>query len=82
MPAVSRLSYTSVKGLALVHPDELYVDVHGVDDNRRFFLIREDGRRGSGAVAADLAVFRLGTTRASVATPITAKARETTKRVP
>ena len=45
MPSVSRLSYTPVKGLALVHPDELYVDVHGVDDNRRFFLIREDGRR-------------------------------------
>ena len=44
-PAVSRLSYTPVKGLALIHPDELYVDVHGVDDNRRFYLIREDGRR-------------------------------------
>lgn len=45
MRAVSRLSYTPVKGLALVHPDELYVDVHGVDDNRRFYLIGEDGRR-------------------------------------
>jgi MOSC domain-containing protein len=45
MPAVSLLSYTPVKGLALVHPDELYVDVHGVDDNRRFYLIAEDGRR-------------------------------------
>ena len=44
----------------------------------------EDGglRRGSGAVPAGLPVFRLGTSRASVATPITAKARETTKRVP
>ena len=45
MPAVSLLSYTPVKGLALVHPDELYVDVHGVDDNRRFYLIGEDDRR-------------------------------------
>ena len=45
MLAVSLLSYTPVKGLALVHPDELYVDVHGVDDNRRFYLIAEDGRR-------------------------------------
>jgi uncharacterized protein len=44
-PTVSLLSYTPVKGLALVHPDELYVDVHGVADNRRFYLIREDGRR-------------------------------------
>lgn len=42
---VSLLSYTPVKGLALVHPDELYVDVHGVADNRRFYLIRGDGRR-------------------------------------
>ena len=45
MRAVSLLSYTPVKGLALVHPDELYVSVHGVADNRRFYLIREDGRR-------------------------------------
>ncbi len=45
MRAVSLLSYTPVKGLALVHPDKLYVDVHGVADNRRFYLIREDGRR-------------------------------------
>ena len=45
MRAVSLLSYTPVKGLALVHPDEVYVDAHGVADNRRFYLIREDGRR-------------------------------------
>ena len=45
MRAVSLLSYTPVKGLALVHPEELYVDVHGVSDNRRFYLIGEDGRR-------------------------------------
>jgi uncharacterized protein len=45
VPAVSLLSYTPVKGLALVHPDELYVDVHGVNDNRRFYLIGDDDRR-------------------------------------
>jgi uncharacterized protein YcbX len=45
MRAVSLLSYTPVKGLALMHPEELYVDVHGVDDNRRFYLIGEGGRR-------------------------------------
>jgi uncharacterized protein len=45
MRAVSLLSYTPVKGLALVHPPELYIDVHGVDDNRRFYLIGDDGRR-------------------------------------
>lgn len=45
MRSVSLLSYTPVKGLALVHPGELYIDVHGVDDNRRFYLIGEDDRR-------------------------------------
>lgn len=45
MRAVSVLSYTPVKGLALVHPSELQVGAEGVADNRRFYLIREDGRR-------------------------------------
>jgi uncharacterized protein YcbX len=42
---VSLLSYTPVKGLALVHPHEVEVTPEGVVDNRRFYLIREDGRR-------------------------------------
>ena len=45
MRTVSRLSYTPVKGLALLHPRELQVGAEGVADNRRFYLIREDGRR-------------------------------------
>lgn len=45
MRSVSLLSYTPVKGLALVHPSEVHVGVEGVADNRRFYLIGEDDRR-------------------------------------
>jgi uncharacterized protein YcbX len=45
---VSRLSVTPVKGLALHHPDETALDEHGVAANRRFYLVREDGRLFSG----------------------------------
>jgi uncharacterized protein len=45
---VSRLSVTPVKGLALHHPEETTLDEHGVAANRRFYLVREDGRLFSG----------------------------------
>ena len=45
MPIVSRLSITPVKGLALSHPDQALVGPRGVAENRRFYLIDEDGRR-------------------------------------
>jgi uncharacterized protein len=45
---VSRLSVTPVKGLALHHPEEMTLDEHGVAANRRFYLVREDGRLFSG----------------------------------
>jgi uncharacterized protein YcbX len=45
---VSRLSVTPVKGLALHHPEETILDEHGVAANRRFYLVREDGRLFSG----------------------------------
>jgi uncharacterized protein YcbX len=45
---VSRLSVTPVKGLALHHPQEAALDEHGVAANRRFYLVREDGRLFSG----------------------------------
>jgi uncharacterized protein YcbX len=45
---VSRLSVTPVKGLALHHPEEATLDEHGVEANRRFYLVREDGRLFSG----------------------------------
>ena len=48
MRTVSRLSVTPVKGLALHHPEETTLDEHGVAANRRFYLVREDGRLFSG----------------------------------
>ena len=48
MRTVSRLSVTPVKGLALHHPEETTLDRHGVAANRRFYLVREDGRLFSG----------------------------------
>jgi uncharacterized protein YcbX len=45
MPSVSWLSIAPVKGLALVHPTEVRLDRTGVADNRRFYLVDEDGRQ-------------------------------------
>jgi uncharacterized protein YcbX len=44
VPAVARLSLTPVKSLALHHPDEVLLEECGVAANRRFYLVREDGR--------------------------------------
>jgi uncharacterized protein len=45
VPSVSRLSYTPVKGLALVHPSEIFLGTDGLAENRLFYVIAEDGRR-------------------------------------
>ena len=42
---VSRISIAPVKGLGLVHPDEVMVEHTGVRANRRFHLVDRDGRR-------------------------------------
>jgi uncharacterized protein YcbX len=42
--SVSRLSIAPVKGLALVHPDEVEVTATGVPEDRRFFLVDERGK--------------------------------------
>lgn len=44
MITVARLSITPVKSLALHHPREVLLEACGVAVNRRFFLVREDGR--------------------------------------
>jgi uncharacterized protein YcbX len=41
VPQVSLLSIAPVKGLALVHPDEVEVTPTGVPQDRRFFLVNE-----------------------------------------
>ena len=45
MTTVSRLSVAPVKGMALVHPDEVLIERHGVGTNRRFYLVDDRGRR-------------------------------------
>lgn len=45
MKTVSRLSIAPVKGMALVHADEISLEPFGVAANRRFFVVDEDGRR-------------------------------------
>jgi uncharacterized protein YcbX len=48
VPVVARFSVTPVKGLALHHPEEVVLEECGVAANRRFYLVREDGRLFSG----------------------------------
>jgi hypothetical protein len=45
MPSVSWLSIAPVKGLALVHPQEVELERTGVAANRRFYLVDDDGRK-------------------------------------
>ena len=45
MKTVSRLAIAPVKGMALMHPDEVRLERYGVADNRRFHVIDEGGRR-------------------------------------
>ena len=44
MKTVSRLSIAPVKGMALVHPEEIALERFGVAANRRFFVVDADGR--------------------------------------
>jgi uncharacterized protein YcbX len=43
--SVSRISIAPVKGLGLVHPDEVLVETTGVLENRRFHIVDSEGRR-------------------------------------
>jgi uncharacterized protein len=45
MPTVSWLSIAPVKGLALVHPEEIELERTGVAGNRRFYLVDGTGRQ-------------------------------------
>src|SRR5258706_6838751 len=45
MKTVSRLSIAPVKGMALVHPQEIELGPLGGAENRRFHIVDEDGRR-------------------------------------
>lgn len=58
MPSVARLSVTPVKSLALHHPEEVLLERCGVARNRRFYLVREDGRLLAGVHHGPLATIR------------------------
>jgi len=45
VPSVSRISISPVKGLALVHPEEVMLELTGVRENRRFHIVDSDSRR-------------------------------------
>jgi uncharacterized protein YcbX len=45
VPSVARISIAPVKGLALVHPAEVFLERTGVRENRRFHIVDADGRR-------------------------------------
>ena len=40
MATVSRINVTPVKGLGLLHPDEVELTERGVESNRRYYLIQ------------------------------------------
>jgi len=45
VPSVSRISIAPVKGLGLVHPDDVELERTGVRHNRLFHIVDADGRR-------------------------------------
>jgi uncharacterized protein YcbX len=63
VPSVSRLAVAPVKGLALVHPDEIEVTASGVPENRRFFLVDARGKRWNGTKDGPLFGVRAETDR-------------------
>jgi hypothetical protein len=58
VPTVLRLSTTPVKSLLLHHPEEITLESFGVASDRRFYLIREDGRLLAGLHHGPLALVR------------------------
>lgn len=58
MATVARLSTTPVKSLLLHHPAEIVLEPFGVAADRRFYLIREDGRLLAGLHHGPLALVR------------------------
>ena len=54
MPRVSRLSYTPVRALGLLHPDHLDLTDMGVTNDRRFYLIDDRGRLVDRLLAGEL----------------------------
>jgi uncharacterized protein YcbX len=58
VPRLVRISTTPVKSLLLHHPEEVQLDPFGVAADRRFYLIRKDGRLLAGVHHGPLALVR------------------------
>jgi uncharacterized protein YcbX len=58
VPSLVRISTTPVKSLLLHHPEELELEPFGVARDRRFYLVREDGRLLAGVHHGPLALVR------------------------
>ena len=56
--AVAGFNVAPVKSLGLQHPEEIQLEKTGVRENRRFFLIQEDGRLFRGAYHGPLVRIR------------------------
>src|SRR5262245_1608635 len=56
MPTVVRLSTTPVKSLRLHHPQEILLEPFGVAADRRFYMVRQDGRLLAGLHHGPLAL--------------------------
>jgi uncharacterized protein YcbX len=55
---VSRLAIAPVKGLGLVHPDEVVLGRSGVRNDRRFYLVDPDGRLTNNKTCGELMQVR------------------------
>jgi len=60
---VTSISYAPMKGLGLVHVEEVELELTGVRDNRRFHLITSEGRLVNGKVAGTLVQVAASTDR-------------------
>jgi hypothetical protein len=58
MLTVSRLAVAPVKGLALAHPEEVEITPTGVPQDRRFYLVEENGKLLSGTRDSPLFTVR------------------------
>ena len=58
--SISSIAYAPVKGLGLVHAEEVELELTGVRDNRRFHLITSEGRLVNGKVAGTLVQVAAG----------------------
>jgi uncharacterized protein YcbX len=58
MATVGRIAITPVKGLGLLHPEDVVLGVGGVASNRRFYLVDEHGRLFTGTRCGPLVQIR------------------------